>query len=182
MCVCVCVCVCRKPDCLHIPEIAVFCIATNSFATNHYSLRSKLSRSSRHCIHSQCCLLFLARLCVFRKYWSLSCVTWRTFHSGTRPQIIQSFWFFFKKTIMSGFAIGHPGQRRVLQLVEIYYDARCYKRQIQSSMLKTWRSNFLLITSLSDDAHLTLRWLMSYIYEAPILDVSRSHTTTQHSR
>jgi len=29
---------------------------------------------------------------------------------------------------------------------------------------------------------LTLRWLMSYIYGAPILDVSRSHTTTQHSR
>jgi len=29
---------------------------------------------------------------------------------------------------------------------------------------------------------LTLRVLMSYIYGAPILDVSRSHTTTQHSR
>jgi len=29
---------------------------------------------------------------------------------------------------------------------------------------------------------LTLRLLMSYIYAAPILDVSRSHTTTQHSR
>ena len=29
---------------------------------------------------------------------------------------------------------------------------------------------------------LTLRLLMSYIYGAPILDVSRSHTTTQHSR
>ena len=29
---------------------------------------------------------------------------------------------------------------------------------------------------------LTLRRLMSYIYRAPILDVSRSHTTTQHSR
>ena len=29
---------------------------------------------------------------------------------------------------------------------------------------------------------LTFRWLMSYIYGAPILDVSRSHTTTQHSR
>jgi len=29
---------------------------------------------------------------------------------------------------------------------------------------------------------LTLRWLLSYIYGAPILDVSRSHTTTQHSR
>jgi len=32
------------------------------------------------------------------------------------------------------------------------------------------------------DTMLTLRWLMSYIYGAPILDVSRSHTTTQHSR
>ena len=29
---------------------------------------------------------------------------------------------------------------------------------------------------------LTFRRLMSYIYKAPILDVSRSHTTTQHSR
>jgi len=30
--------------------------------------------------------------------------------------------------------------------------------------------------------NLILRRLMSYIYAAPILDVSRSHTTTQHSR
>ena len=29
---------------------------------------------------------------------------------------------------------------------------------------------------------LTFRLLMSYMYGAPILDVSRSHTTTQHSR
>jgi len=29
---------------------------------------------------------------------------------------------------------------------------------------------------------LTLRRLMSYIYGAPILDVSRSHMMTQHSR
>jgi len=29
---------------------------------------------------------------------------------------------------------------------------------------------------------LKFRLLMSYIYGAPILDVSRSHTTTQHSR
>ena len=32
------------------------------------------------------------------------------------------------------------------------------------------------------EIQLTLRLLMSYIYGAPILDVSRSHTTTQHSR
>ena len=30
--------------------------------------------------------------------------------------------------------------------------------------------------------NLTLRLLMSYIYGAPILDVSRSHITMQHSR
>jgi len=30
--------------------------------------------------------------------------------------------------------------------------------------------------------YLTLRLLMSYIYGAPIIDVSRSHITTQHSR
>jgi len=29
---------------------------------------------------------------------------------------------------------------------------------------------------------LTLRLLMSYIHGTPILDVSKSHTTTQHSR
>ena len=29
---------------------------------------------------------------------------------------------------------------------------------------------------------LTFRLLMPYVYAAPILDVSRSHTTTQHSR
>jgi hypothetical protein len=34
----------------------------------------------------------------------------------------------------------------------------------------------------TDMRRLTLRLLMSDIYGAPILDVSRSHTTTQHSR
>jgi len=41
------------------------------------------------------------------------------------------------------------------------------------------RSRCFLISILGS---LTLRRLMSYIYGAPILDVSRSHTTTQHSR
>ena len=48
--------------------------------------------------------------------------------------------------------------------------------------------NYLFITRHSyynlSSFHLvlTLRRLMSYIYGAPILDVSRSHITTQHSR
>jgi len=41
-------------------------------------------------------------------------------------------------------------------------------------------NTLLQITEKS--GNLTLRRLMSYIYGAPILDVSRSHTTTQHSR
>ena len=45
----------------------------------------------------------------------------------------------------------------------------------------TSKSNKLLEKCISV-IPLTLRRLMSYIYEAPILDVSRSHTTTQHSR
>jgi len=38
------------------------------------------------------------------------------------------------------------------------------------------------MTRLLAEAILTLRRLMSHIYGAPILDVSRSYTTTQHSR
>ena len=43
----------------------------------------------------------------------------------------------------------------------------------------TWAEG---IRELMGEKGLTLRRLMSYIYGAPILDVSRSHTTTQHSR
>ena len=39
-----------------------------------------------------------------------------------------------------------------------------------------------LLTVTIPHTVLTLRLLMSYTYGAPILDVSRSHTTTQHSR
>ena len=48
---------------------------------------------------------------------------------------------------------------------------------------KTYKSTVLPQTDASGST-LTLRLLMSYIYiyGAPILDVSRSHTTTQHSR
>ena len=41
--------------------------------------------------------------------------------------------------------------------------------------------NFLHVSRIRVKS-LTFRLLMSYIYGAPILDVSRSHTTTQHSR
>jgi len=43
-------------------------------------------------------------------------------------------------------------------------------------------ANHFLHVSRIKVKSITLRVLMSYIYGAPILDVSRSHTTTQHSR
>ena len=49
----------------------------------------------------------------------------------------------------------------------------------------SWKSKkvyYLVDLTVNDRMLLTLRRLMSYIYAAPILDVSRSHTTTQHSR
>jgi hypothetical protein len=61
-------------------------------------------------------VFFFLHVCVFCVSWILSWVTWRTFYSDTRPQIIQSFWL-CKKKILSGIAIGHPGQRLVPQLV-----------------------------------------------------------------
>jgi len=48
-------------------------------------------------------------------------------------------------------------------------------------LLALLAQNFLHVNRIRVKS-LTLRLLMSYIYGAYILDVSRSHTTTQHSR
>jgi len=45
-----------------------------------------------------------------------------------------------------------------------------------------WKEFGRKLRGLFEERVLTLRRLMSYIYEAPILDVSRSHTTTHHTR
>ena len=51
---------------------------------------------------------------------------------------------------------------------------------VYTTSVIVWRkTQFLSVVKFTQ---LTLRRLMSYIYGAPILDVSRSHTTTQHSR
>ena len=52
---------------------------------------------------------------------------------------------------------------------------RCHNEKNPASTVNSRKGTF-------QQYALTLRRLMSYIYGAPILDVSRSHTTTQHSR
>ena len=54
------------------------------------------------------------------------------------------------------------------------------KRRIEVPLLKS--QPVLRAEKIKTYKTLTLRLLISYIYGAPILDVSRSHTTTQHSR
>jgi len=59
----------------------------------------------------------------------------------------------------------------------------CYYVDTCGNFLPTYRDNLLVPSCRVKNPHcLTLRRLMSYIYGAPILEVSRSHTTTQHSR
>jgi len=52
----------------------------------------------------------------------------------------------------------------------------------QTQNLKIQGREIIKVNVTTAFVTLTLRRLMSYIYGAPILDVSRSHTTTQHSR
>ena len=70
-----------------------------------------------------------------------------------------------------------------------YADARMFvinplKPELNSIcyLLALLRAHHFLRVSRIRVKLLTFRLLMSYIYGAPILDVSRSHTTTQHSR
>ena len=59
-----------------------------------------------------------------------------------------------------------------------------YEIQIMSVALIVDKTSYVFEFDITLDVkcNLTLRVLMSYTYGAPILDVSRSHTTTQHSR
>jgi len=60
------------------------------------------------------------------------------------------------------------------------------KKWVSEDVTHSTETSFLTYSSILPfstlETPLTFRRLMSYIYGAPILNVSRSHTTTQHSR
>ena len=74
----------------------------------------------------------------------------------------------------------------LLQEFRIYRDGTCSSGSGSGSDLSGGggggRSSSSSSSTISVRNRLTLRLLMSYMYGAPTLDVSRSHTTTQHSR
>ena len=72
-------------------------------------------------------------------------------------------------------------------MVLLLISARKIDLRSQTGSASCCNVNNVYLKSIMKTIHsaghtLTLRRLMSYIYGAPILDVSRSHTTTQHSR
>ena len=94
--------------------------------------------------------------------------------------LLQPRYGFNRRPVRVGFAVGRVAL------------GQCFLREISfyqfSILIHSSITDVMLYQQLT--ASLTLRLLMSYIYiyiyiyiyGAPILDVSRSHTTTQHSR
>ena len=80
----------------------------------------------------------------------------------------------------------HHSHREVSRLFVIQCDFNLYPHRQFVLLWHLWRIWTLMINlstvSQVPSPRLTLRRLMWYIYGAPILDVFRSHTTTQHSR
>jgi len=81
---------------------------------------------SKKTLHSFTMLPSSCTCVLSRQLSALSYVTWRTFHSDTFPQFIPSpFPVIQYKTFLSGFAVPHPGQRRVTLLVMYIANILC---------------------------------------------------------
>ena len=80
------------------------------------------------------------------------------------------------------FLAGHDLWIKVPEVISLLHFTFCIQTKFYSDDLK--EENSLGEMDLDVRIILTFRLLMSYIYiyGAPILDVSRSRTTTQHSR
>ena len=84
-----------------------------------------------------------------------------------------------KKTLMNQFEIQCDYLPRLA--VEIYFNPLNPELNPICYLLSLLAHHFLHVSRIRVKS-LTLRLLMSYIHGGPILGVSRSHTTTQHSR
>jgi len=86
---------------------------------------------------------------------------------------------------MKGFKIIHLRlENTAVTVFDIYFKINPLKPELNSIcyLLALLGAHHFLHVSRIRVKSLTFRLPISYIYGAPILDVSRSHTTTQHSR
>ena len=81
----------------------------------------------------------------------------------------------FKFSICFEQLCAHPQEDNCINLLSPELNPICY-------LLALVGAHHFLHVSRIRVKLLTLRQVMLYIYGAPILDVSRSHTTTHHSR
>ena len=91
--------------------------------------------------------------------------------------------FYLRKLHLVEVCISLPkpgcGKKSTLSLLISQYRTR---KGCGSRIISEQQAGVIYWCAMLGWGQLTLRWLMSYIYGATILDVSRSYTTTQHSR
>ena len=99
-----------------------------------------------------------------------------SYNSGRWPtwRIVSSIICLFESSTCFEQLCAHPQEDNCINPLNPELNPICY-------LLALLAHHFLRVSRIRAKS-ITLRLLMSYIYGAPILDVSRSHTTKQHSR
>jgi len=95
----------------------------------------------------------------------------------------------YRKIRLVGAELFHA-DRQTRRLTGSQWDRQTERQRDMTKLTVAFREFANALKDVNEDyyicrvtsCNLTLRLLMSYIDGAPILDVSRSHTTTQHSR
>jgi len=118
------------------------------------------------------------------RFVSLLCIKHRSLSTYQKFSLLKHIIGYFKIKILRN--LPTDSTRILCQSVTINSDYLSRQHRpvdfcIWAAMSLLWVSRWTSMKYFSQHS-LTLRLLMSYIYGAPILDVSRSHTTTQHSR
>jgi len=123
------------------------------------------------------CSLWFYKVCGCRQLSCLSHDSWRKPQTYVKPEAAITV---FELLMMGGvsletcWAIKKHWNNKFYYMVascwlflqNLYYNARIHEHEVEEDAM-------VLITQVTN---------VIYIYGAPILDVSRSHTTTQHSR
>jgi len=168
-----------------------------SVASPHEVFWSNGTVAGGHCVPSSYHVYLESRnriLKYFRRYLTLNPLTWKIWWAPNNA----SKWQMWFNSAFKGLSLHNVliCEQKKIAPPPIYIpnlDPQNTERRYYINPLKPELNPICYLLALLGNHHflhvsrirvksLTLRRLMSYIYGAPILDVSRSHTTTQHSR